>query len=436
MISKISESNKALADITDRMVSERGSRRAAAAAKAKIASKDDVSFALAAPVAKRHSPQATQTKKLASQTSQTVAATSKSSSLFDKLCKASPAAIPTLVKSWMKKATKDMEGAVSDLVFLILDTAGADSSKCVLERQFFDNQEEVLKCIDSFDADVRKNNQVAFQGQSTYAVKVSSFRNTYLTFWAKLFKDSKEHVLFHQFLLDCLPCWLSMLSISEIRSFRHTATVTSLQVIYSCLEVQLDLEKLNENFNLQQKSRKSKAAESSRSELVQKIEVLKVLREYLEQHVFAKRAKDICPQIRKDCLAFLGKWMERCPNEYLDGKYLKYVSWALYDKDKDVRECAVQILTRIYSKSEQDVDLKTVAMALKGRLIEMLHDVSSAVARQTIALLTCFVKPQAKYLESSEMKDVIKLLCSTSKSIRKAVANFVAVSHFPNEKGI
>ncbi|KAJ2374394.1 cohesin complex subunit, partial [Coemansia sp. RSA 2611] len=57
--------------------------------------------------------------------------------------------------------------------------------------------------------------------------------------------------------------------------------------------------------------------------------------------VFIYRYRDVQPAIRSECIVPLATWCRAFPAGYLDTEYLRYLGWALNDKDARVRETAL-----------------------------------------------------------------------------------------------
>jgi cohesin complex subunit SA-1/2 len=92
-------------------------------------------------------------------------------------------------------------------------------------------------------------------------------------------------------------------------------------------------------------------------ELEKNMDEIKEMLTYTFKSIFVHRFRDTVTDIRVICMAEIGIWMRRFPQNFLDDSYLKYVGWNLNDKVGDVRLKCLQALEPLYA-SEQ----------LKGKL--------------------------------------------------------------------
>jgi cohesin complex subunit SA-1/2 len=87
-------------------------------------------------------------------------------------------------------------------------------------------------------------------------------------------------------------------------------------------------------------------------ELEENMDEIKNMLTYTFKSVFVHRYRDIVPEIRAICMAEIGIWMKRFPQNFLDDSYLKYIGWTLHDKVGDVRLRCLQALQPLYASEE------------------------------------------------------------------------------------
>ena len=125
------------------------------------------------------------------------------------------------------------------------------------------------------------------------------------------------------------------------------------------LTVSAHLNKTTRQYEVErQKPKDERASErleallSKHQELEGNIEEIKMMLSYTFKSIFVHRCRDIDPQIRAICMAEIGIWMKRFPENFLDDSYLKYIGWALYDRVGDIRLKCLQALQALYASEE------------------------------------------------------------------------------------
>jgi hypothetical protein len=66
--------------------------------------------------------------------------------------------------------------------------------------------------------------------------------------------------------------------------------------------------------------------------------------------MFQVRFRDVSPQIRSDCVSYLGQWVVKYPVMYSKNNFLRMLGWALSDRAPEVRIAAIESLTKIYNE--------------------------------------------------------------------------------------
>lgn len=73
---------------------------------------------------------------------------------------------------------------------------------------------------------------------------------------------------------------------------------------------------------------------------------------YLSCSLFASRFRDVNPQIRSECVSFLGQWVKEYPSVFAKINYLRMIGWAMSDRSPEVRISAIKSLTEIYKEDD------------------------------------------------------------------------------------
>lgn len=261
------------------------------------------------------------------------------------------------------------------------------------------------------------------------------FRKSLSEFLSRLIAAAAEmETLYTTDLLMTIQAWIVAMSSSQLRSFRHTATVIALEIETALCEVAAAVEKEAEVIMRQkegEKKRKAGKAGSRDKELEKKGAEIKdkraKLAEFLKEFfdgVFIHRYRDLDPHIRAECVHAMGAWLKTFPAHFLDGQYLRYIGWVLSDTTTLVRLEAVRSLVALYAKQDYIVSLQSFTTRFKPRLIEMATcDTDLAVRVVVIQVLGAI--DSNSLLEDEQRAALCLLIFDTDARVRKAVSNFV-----------
>ena len=158
-----------------------------------------------------------------------------------------------------------------------------------------------------------------------------------------LIKTCQYSIIYDQFMTDILITFLIALADSQVRAFRHTATLAVLKIMTSLVDVLLALSVTKDATqrqyeNERQKSQLKRAQDridmlaSKRKEIEENEYEVQNFINFIFKAVTIHRYRDVCPEIRCVCIVEIGEWMKRCPVKFLDDTFLKYIGWTLHDK--------------------------------------------------------------------------------------------------------
>ena len=136
------------------------------------------------------------------------------------------------------------------------------------------------------------------------------------------------------------------------------------------------------------------------------------------------RYRDSFPNIRTDCVHELGLWIETFPDHFLDNNFLKFLGWALHDKDVKPRKEAIEVIRRLYQKEAFAVSLENLTTRFKPRLISMLNDVDTDI--RSIALSLSVKLLEHGRIDEPQKAEVRKFLVDAENSHRIVAAQFMA----------
>lgn len=131
--------------------------------------------------------------------------------------------------------------------------------------------------------------------------------------------------------------------------------------------------------------------------------------EILFQSVYISRFKDIDPSIRAMCVQFLSEWAY-ASSALRNPEYLKYIGWALNDRNDSVRRRAVRSFIKLskFCKSNNQTSVEKLVEKYKARLIEIsLLDCNTNIQKDACkAILSIFFKNETIF-NNDEILSVI-----------------------------
>ena len=236
--------------------------------------------------------------------------------------------------------------------------------------------------------------------------------------------------------MESMISLLITLSDSQVRAFRHTATLAAMKLMTALVDVALTLSINLDNTQRQLESERMKMKEkraaerldslmAKRQELEENMEDIRTMLGYLFKSIFVHRYRDTIPEIRSTCMAEIGTWMKRFPNHFLDDSYLKYVGWTLHDKSGDVRLKCLQALLPLYENEEIARKLELFTNKFKDRIVAMSLDKEYEVAVQAVKLICNIYKHHPEVLSDKDCEHVYELVYATHRHVAQAAGEFL-----------
>jgi cohesin complex subunit SA-1/2 len=270
------------------------------------------------------------------------------------------------------------------------------------------------------------------------AKSTHAFRVSLTDFFGALIKNMHiSGVLYDDIaLIENIQLWVTTMSSSFLRPFRHTATVVALAITTSlCRVAKEQTESTAKSLRILEGEKKGakKAANKGRlATFQQQIDQGNERRELCENTikdffdtVFVHRYRDVDPKIRTDCVEALGQWVITLPSIFLEGAYLRYLGWMLSDVSGPTRHEAVKQLEKILKNTDKIAGIREFVERFRGRIVEMAsRDSEIGVRTSAVDLLDLF--REAGMLEPDDVDVVGKLIFDTEPRVRKAVVGFFA----------
>ncbi|PHH69949.1 hypothetical protein CDD80_6343 [Ophiocordyceps camponoti-rufipedis] len=331
-----------------------------------------------------------------------------------------------IAQAWLDKYRNDDAEAMADLVNCILQCAGCDLQVTTDDIRDPENIPNRLVDLQS----VHQEQQITDYPLIAKAKSTRSFRDLLVSFLQQLVTLLHETDVLYKDpdLINNLHAWLSSMSSSSLRPFRHTATTIALAVQAGLIEVAGVLDRRIATIEQQSQAakkgkNKSKAAEIQRA-LTEANGYRKMCSESIQSFfdtVFVHRYRDVDAKIRTECVEALGSWIWNLPTVFMEPGYLRYLGWMLSDTYAATRHEVLKQLLRVFKRDAQQ--LGHFIDRFRPRLVEMAT-LDSEVSVRVAAISVIDALRAAALLEPNEIDAIGKLIFDTELRIRKAVVGF------------
>ncbi|KAI8989117.1 hypothetical protein BD414DRAFT_486064 [Trametes punicea] len=348
------------------------------------------------------------------------------------------AALQSTAEDFLESLSNSPGPALAELINCILRSCGCNDS--VDEHRVVDF-DGVVDALDDFTEALKKDDTPIYPLTSKLPI-FKKFRKSLSEFLERLIISSAElGSLYASDLMPTLQTWVIAMSSSQLRSFRHTATVIALEVETALCDVAASVEKEAEVVSRQREGErkrkaagnKGKAGSARETELEKKAAEVRdrraKLAEFLKEFVdgvFVHRYRDLDPNIRAECVRAMGFWFKKYPAHFLDGAYLRYVGWVLSDAHTQVRLEAVRALALAYEQTAYigAAALQHFTERFKPRLVEMaIGDVELNVRVAVVHVLQTI--DGHGLLDEEQRQQLCLLVFDEEARVRRAVSGFV-----------
>ncbi|TRM66853.1 hypothetical protein BD626DRAFT_627323 [Schizophyllum amplum] len=348
------------------------------------------------------------------------------------------AALQSTAEDFLESLNQSPGHAQAELVNLILRCCGCNDSVNEDEAVDYDG---VVDALDNFTEALKQDNSPTYPLTSKLPI-FKKFRKSLSEFIERLIISAADlGSLYASDLMLTLQTWVVPMSSSQIRSFRHTATVLAMEAETALCDVAAKVEKEAEVIARQREGEKKRKAATAagakgkgarEKELEGKAQEVRSRRnkltEFLKEFVdgvFVHRYRDLDPTIRAECVHALGVWFKKHPSTFLDTSYLRYVGWVLSDANNHVRLEAVKSLQHVYAATTYLTSLNHFTERFKPRLIEMATSDTELSVRTAVVQVLSAIE-DASLLEEEEREKLCLLVFDPEVRVRKAVSEFVA----------
>ncbi|KAL9112506.1 MAG: hypothetical protein Q9187_007767, partial [Circinaria calcarea] len=333
---------------------------------------------------------------------------------------------------WISRYDGHNANAMCELVNFVLKCTGCDLQVTIHDIEDPDNVTSKLQDLqDEYQAQKITDYPLILKARS------STFSRAIMTsFFASLVETAHASGILYAdlALIENIQVWVTTMSSSGIRPFRHTATVVSLSMASALCDVmKVITNETATTIRQRDGERKKKRVNKELVAILEaKIKETEKKREFVESWlrdvfdtVFVHRYRDVDPRIRVDCSAALGTWISTCPDIFFEGQYLRYLGWVLSDTSSQTRAEVLKQLLKLYKNKDNVGRLRAFTERFRPRMVEMAaRDAESTIRASAIELLDLI--RSVGLLEPDDVDTVGKLIFDNEPRVRKAVAGFFA----------
>ncbi|CAG2174230.1 unnamed protein product, partial [Oppiella nova] len=327
---------------------------------------------------------------------------------------------------------QDREAAILELMQFFIRSSGCKGKITPHMRESLDNGQIIRALVEEFDEEGADYPLVMTGPQW------KKFKSNFCEFIHTLVRQCQYSIIYDQFLMESIISLLIGLSDSQVRAFRHTATLAAMKLMTALVDVALTLSINLDNTQRQYEAERQKTPSNSkrpserldllmskRQELEENNDDIKTMLGYLFKSIFVHRYRDTLPEIRSICMTEIGIWMKRLPGIFLDDSYLKYVGWTLHDKVGDVRLKCLHSLLPLYESEEITRKMELFTNKFKDRIVAMTLDKEFEVAVQGVRLIINVHKHHRDILTDKDCEHVYELVYATHRSVAQAAGEFL-----------
>ncbi|KAJ5782562.1 hypothetical protein N7457_004336 [Penicillium paradoxum] len=336
----------------------------------------------------------------------------------------------TVAAQWLSQYQRNNGEAMRDLVNFILRCTGTD-----LE---IDNDE--VEDIDNAPGRIEDlQNLYQAEGITEYPIiskakKFRAFPVLLEEFTVALIQTFHASSILYtdDTLLENIQIWISSMSTSQCRPFRHTATMISLAIMNALCDIarevttsvstsrkQLESEKKKKNVN----KGRVEAIQTAVSEGEQKVERLDEFLQDGFDTVFVHRYRDIDGQIRAECLTALGGWIRTYREMFFEGQYLRYLGWTLADVVAQTRLVTLTELLSLYENRDNLAGLHSFTERFRQRIVEIAAQDADVSVRMVAVELLSHLR-EGGLLEPNDIDAIGRLVFDLDPRIRKTAGRF------------
>ncbi|KAJ2823540.1 cohesin complex subunit [Coemansia erecta] len=264
------------------------------------------------------------------------------------------AAVGQIALDWIDAYRADADAAMNELINMFVRAAGSAAG---VAADAADDPDAIRGLLEELQMQTIAALKAGGAGDEVLAGRTKEqrrVRRSVLQFVQRVVVDGQHHVVFADVdeanqlspFTEAVLRWVAGMGGASYRPFRHVSTLVALAVQTALAGVRAqiggELQTARRQLESAQRGRGRGDQQRARvSELGEQDAAAAAAFAVFYSTVFIFRHRDVHAMIRAECLAPLAAWCRACPGAYLDTEYLRYLGWALNDRDARVREAAV-----------------------------------------------------------------------------------------------
>ena len=332
------------------------------------------------------------------------------------------ASLQSVVDDWIDNYKSERDTALLSLMQFFISAAGCRGRITPHMQANMEHADIIRQMTEEFEEETGEYPLVT-PGQFW-----KKFKTNFCDFIQLLVKQCQYSIIYDQHLMDNAISLLTQLSDSQVRAFRHTATLAAMKLMTALVDVALNVSINMDNTQRQYDSEQQKTANkratdrleslmTRRKELEENTDEIKNMLTYMFKAVFVHRYRDTLPEIRSICMFEIGQWMQKYHTNFLDDTYLKYIGWTIHDKVGDVRLKCLQALQPLYASEDLKGKLELFTSKFKDRIVQMTLDKEYDVAVEAVKLVISILRYHPDML-SDKVSFQIYIICKLIKESR------------------
>ncbi|ODQ64108.1 STAG-domain-containing protein [Nadsonia fulvescens var. elongata DSM 6958] len=341
-------------------------------------------------------------------------------------------AIKELAQGWLESYEENRTEAMKDFVNFIFKSCGCEFK---IENHDIEDSETAAESLAQVQEAFR-DHALATYPLISKKPQFRQFRKHLISFLSSFTRVAAEKGLLYDDendFMENFQIWISAMSSSNLRPFRHTSVVIFLTILTNLCELYVKAVKLHaQNINSLETEKKKTRKVKEKLQFFEKnillytkqSEILKHLMKDIFDTIFIHRYRDVDPRIRSECMHELGKWMDILPEIFFEGQYLRYFGWVLSDTQSSTRLEVVKSLSKLYRQESYIQGFRQFTERFCPRMIEMAQSDSDQSVRVAVIELLITLR-QIEFLDDEEIEKVNTLVFDADYRVRKTAAKFL-----------